>query len=201
MTAALSVGVSIYALGYVVLGERIYVDVLAESFRARPWGIAAHALVGAVALSMGPFLLLPSILARRPRLHRTMGTVYVATCLLIGITGLYLAPYAFGGPIAQFGFAGMGVALLVTTILAYRAIRGGRVAEHRRWATMSFAVLFSAVTLRLWLPLLVGVHLGDFAPAYRWSAWLSWTVNLLVAAWVTRRSRAVPLPVRTRPAA
>ncbi len=196
--ALLSVGVAGYGVAYGLLGEPMYVDVLADSFRARPWGIAAHALIGAVGLAIGPFLLLPSLLARRPAWHRMLGKVYVASALLIGATGLYLSPHAFGGPVARVGFAGMGVALLVPTLLAYRAIRAGRVAVHRRWAAMSFAVLFSAVTLRLWLPVLVGLHLGDFAPAYRWAAWLSWVPNLIAAAWLTRRPSTTPLPVRTR---
>lgn len=196
LAAVLSVGVAGHALAYALLGDRMYVDVLAESFRERPWSIFVHALIGSVGLAAGPFLLLPSLLARRPHLHRTLGKVYVASAVVIGASGLYLAPYAFGGPVAQAGFAGMGVALLIPTLLAYRAIRAGRVTAHRRWAIMSFAVLFSAVTLRLWLPILVGLHLGDFAPAYRWAAWLSWVPNLAVAAWLTRRPPAVSLPVR-----
>ena len=47
--------------------------------------------------------------------------------------------------------------------------------------------IFGAVTLRLWLPLLIAAHGGEFTPAYRWVAWLSWVPNLLWAEWIIRR--------------
>jgi mannose-6-phosphate isomerase-like protein (cupin superfamily) len=63
-----------------------------------------------------------------------------------------MAAHAFGGPIARLGFAGLALAWLVTGTCAYRAIRAGNVALHRRWMVRNFALTFAAVTLRLWLP-------------------------------------------------
>ena len=51
----------------------------------------------------------------------------------------------------------------------------------------SYGLIFAAVTLRIWLPLLIIAHEGQFLPAYRWVAWVSWVPNLLFVEWVIRR--------------
>lgn len=180
-----------YALGYVMAGERMFVAPLADSFRARPWGIYPHAFFGMIALAIGPFQFLRSLLRRRRVLHRTLGKIYVLTGLLTGAFGLYMAFYSFGGWITHLGFGCMAAAMLFTTATAYRKIRAGEIAAHRAWMIRSYALLFSAVTLRIWLPILVGAYEGAFLPAYQWVSWLSWVPNLLWAEWYVRRS---PLP-------
>jgi hypothetical protein len=51
----------------------------------------------------------------------------------------------------------------------------------------SYAMCFAAVTLRIWLPLLLLIF-GDFETSYRIVAWLCWLPNLLFAyIWVKRR--------------
>jgi hypothetical protein len=57
---------------------------------------------------------------------------------------------------------------------------------HRAWMVRSYALIYAAVTLRIALPLLV-IAFGDFLPAYRAVAWLSWVPNLLWAEWHVRR--------------
>lgn len=201
LTLFSAIGVATYALSYLLLGERVFVDVLADSFRARPWGIYPHAFFGLIALVLGPFQFLRSLLRRRPRLHRRLGKVYLIAALLTGISGLYMAVYSFGGAVTHYGFGAMALALLLTTTLAYRSIRAGRVAAHRAWVVRSYALLFSAVTLRIWLPILVGLYAGDFTSAYRWVAWLSWVPNLLAAEAYLRWSRSwLELPAMQRAA-
>jgi len=51
----------------------------------------------------------------------------------------------------------------------------------------SYALIFAAVTLRIWLPLLIIAYQGDFLPAYRWVAWVSWVPNALFVEWIIRR--------------
>jgi uncharacterized membrane protein YozB (DUF420 family) len=88
----------------------------------------------------------------------------------------------------------MALALLATTGLGLAAILRGDVARHRRWMLHSFALIFAAVTFRLWAPLLA-FALGDFASAYPWIAWISWVPNLTWASWYAARpwSRAAQL--------
>lgn len=186
--ALIAAGVGAYSLRYVVLGERAYVPELAASFRARPLAIAVHALFGPVALAMGLVNLLPALRQRRRwGVHRLVGRVYVVSVLALGTAGLYLACYAAGGVVARVGFGLLGVGTLTTALQGYRNIRRGRIVRHREWMLRSYALIFGAVTLRIWMPILVIAHQGQFIPAYRWVAWLSWVPNLLWVEWIIRR--------------
>jgi uncharacterized membrane protein len=135
---------------------------------------------GAVALSVGPYQFLPNLRARRPRLHRLLGRVYVGAVLATGIGAFGLARIALGGPMARLGFAVMAVAVLVITGLAVVAIRGGDVAAHRRWMRRSYAVIFSAVTFRLWLLTLTALGL-PFDAVYAVGAWVAWMGNVMAS--------------------
>ena len=69
------------------------------------------------------------------------------------------------------------------------AIKLGEVKRHREWVLRNYALIFGAVTLRIWLPILIIAYQGEFLPAYRWVAWLAWVPNLL---WVERLRTSVP---------
>lgn len=194
----LSAGVAAYALAYVVLGDRMYPPQLADSFRARPWGIYTHAFFGMIALGIGAFQFRRSIVLRWPGRHRAIGRVYLGSAFLAGAAGLYMSPYSYGGSTTHLGFALLAVGLLSCTALAWRAIRRRQIDRHREWMIRSFAFLFSAVTLRIWLPMLVAVT-GSFDPAYRLVSWLCWVPNLVVAELVIRGTRdRDPLTLRPR---
>lgn len=182
----------IYSLGYLVLGQQMYPDVLADSFRARPWGIYTHAFFALFALGVGPFQFLGSSLRRRRAAHRMLGKIYVISALMTGVSGFYMAAYAYGGWISQFGFGGMSVATLLTTTVAYFHIRNRAITTHRSWMIRSYAVLFSAVTFRVWLLLLVIFFSGALLSAYQWASWLSWVINLAWAEWFIRRAKLYP---------
>lgn len=179
--------VAAYGLATAFLGDRVYPPDLADSFRARPWGIFTHALFGSIALVLGPWQF-----RRGPGwnrvVHRWLGRVYLGGCVLTGGAGLYLAFYSDGGMTTHLGFGTLAVVLLGVSTIAYLAIRSRQVARHREWMIRSYALIFAGVTLRIELPLLVAA-LGQFPPAYRIIAWLCWVPNLLAAEWYLRRSR------------
>jgi uncharacterized membrane protein len=185
--------VASYALAYLVFRERVFPPQLKASFLARPWGIYTHALFGAIALAFGPFQFRRGILNRRRWLHRLMGRVYVIACVIAGVAGLYMAVYAFGGPVTKLGFGGLAVVLLVTTTKAFVEIRRGNVAEHRQWIIRSYAMIFAAVTLRVELPLLSAAF-GGFEPAYRIVAWMCWVPNLMFAEMYVRMTAPQLVP-------
>lgn len=113
-------------------------------------------------------------------LHRKLGKVYITTILLLGVpTGLYMSLYAEGGWVASVGFAAMSIAWFYTTYMAIKKIKSRDAQGHIRWMMRSYAVTFSAVTLRLWVPVL-SLGLGwehDFITVL--TAWISWVLNLL----------------------
>jgi len=179
----LSLGVAGYAVvvyASLPLGAAVHPN-LRASFAARPVGIYAHVFASAVALALGPFQFSKSLRMRHLGLHRWSGRLYLGVGVLIGgAAGLLIAFRAFGGVVAQAGFACLAVAWLYTGFRAYRAIRARDTALHRRWMVRNFALTFAAVTLRIWLPLSIVTGL-PFELAYPTIAWLCWVPNLLVA--------------------
>jgi len=184
--ALLALAMAGYGLAYLPLGERMFPDIVAASFRERPVAIYAHAICGGIGLALAPFQFVRGSFSRRPRLHRALGRVYLVGVLGTGASGLYMSFFAYGGLAAGAGFFGMATANLVCGQLGLRAILRRDVPTHRAWMARSAAVMFSAVTFRLWLPILAPL-LGDFRSAYAADAWVSWVPNLLAAEWLLRR--------------
>jgi uncharacterized membrane protein len=166
---------------------------LEEHRLAFPVFLTMHLLCGAVALGVGAWQLKDSIRARRPRVHRWMGRVYVVAVLLGGTGGLVLATRSMFGMVSHLGFGALAVLWLGTTTVGYLSIRSGNRAAHRRWMLRSYALTFAAVTLRLYL-LLGGVLGLPFPETYQAVAWLCWVPNLLVAELVLiPRARFAPV--------
>ncbi len=184
-----SIGVSGYAAytyGFQPLGARVHPEMRAV-FQANPLGIYAHIFGSIFALALGPFQFLERMRNNRPELHRLLGRLYLVIGVLIGGgAGLYMAFFAFGGPIAQFGFGGLAVAWLYTGWQAYSAVRQQEFEEHRRWMIRNFALTLAAVTLRIYLPVSM-INGADFTMAYTAIAWLCWVPNIIIAeAWLRR---------------
>ncbi len=74
----------------------------------------------------------------------------------------------------------------MTTLIAYLKIKNRRVEQHRRLMIYSYAACFAAVTLRIWLPLLIMIY-GDFKTAYSIVAWLCWVPSIFVAVLLVKR--------------
>jgi hypothetical protein len=147
-----------------------------------------HAGGGAVALMAGALQWLQTSRARRSRWHRFIGRTYVIAIAVGGLSGLAIAVRAFGGPVSRAGFAVLAVAWLGSTAAAWTRARARDWDAHRAWMIRSFALTFAAVTLRLWLPLLVAAGL-TFDVAYRLVAWWCWLPNLLFAEWLIAREQ------------
>lgn len=166
----------------------------------------AHIAGGAVALALGALQFWKGLRARAPRLHRWTGRVYLAGVAVGGIAGLVIAPTSSAGYVGFFGFGALAVLWLLTGWRAYRAIRRHDVPSHQAWMIRNYALTYSAVTLRIWLPLLLlaPLVLGQpwemetaFANAYAAVPFLAWLPNLVFAEWLIRR-RGLPsyrLPV------
>lgn len=184
--ALLSLGIAGYAYHYLLPGAFASPGIK-QNPMVHPW-LFIHAGFAATALLVGPFQFLQSIRARRPRLHRWMGRIYLVACLFGGLAGLLLASGSTAGAMARAGFGLLAIIWLGTTGCAWNAAYRRRFDEHRRWMVRSFALTFAAVTLRLYLPIAAVAHL-PFVEAYRAIAWLSWVPNLLAAELYLARGR------------
>ena len=166
----------------------------------------AHIVGGAIALPVGALQFWRGLRMRAPGLHRWLGRLYLAAVAVGGVAGLVIAPSSPAGYVGLFGFGALAVLWLVTAWRAYRAIRRGDVPSHRAWMMRNYALTYSGVMLRLWLPLLLLAPLvlglpwefeSAFANAYAAVPFLCWLPNLVFAEWLIRR-RGLPsyrLPV------
>jgi uncharacterized membrane protein len=185
----LSLSVAVYALAaYTLLPLGATIDAgMRPSFAAHATAVYLHAFAASTALLLGPLQLSTRLRAARPAVHRWTGRAYLAVGVLGGgLSGLYLAQFAYGGVAARLGFGALAAAWLYTGLRAFLAIRAGAVAEHRRWMFRNFALTFAAVMLRLYVPAAV-VAGAEFEHAYTVIAWLCWVPNLLVIEWFLRR--------------
>ncbi|PZR37081.1 MAG: hypothetical protein DI538_12990 [Azospira oryzae] len=149
-----------------------------------------HIILGGVALLVGWLQFSSKLRKRYLHIHRNTGKVYVITAILSAVAGLYIAFYATGGIIAKVGFIGLSLVWFYTTLLGYLTIVKGKVSLHQDWMIYSYAACLAAVTLRIWLPLLV-IMLHGFIPGYRVVSWLCWVPNLVVAFLIVRKKRLI----------
>lgn len=204
-TAGKRVGWSLLLAGAVltaVLAARYYTfdpDVYfqKEVYQDRTLGLMVHITGMLVALLAGPFQFLRPLRQRHLRLHRLLGGTYVAGAVVGALAGLYMAQYSASGAASDAGFTLLATGVLLTTTVALVRIRSTDVQSHREWMTRSYALIFSAVTLRIYLAPLemaFGEHAG-----YAVVAWVCWAPNLVVAEWLIRSRRRIRPDLRCPP--
>ena len=150
------------------------------------WRIAffIHVFTSILVLLAGFSQFNKSILKGHPKLHRSLGYVYIVNILLVtGPASLLMSFYANGGLGSQVGFVLLAVLWIYFTVRAlYEAVKK-RFKAHRIYMIRSFALTLSAITLRCWKVFFA--NFTDIPPMdrYRLIAWLGWTLNLLIAEW------------------
>ena len=127
---------------------------------------------------------------RWPQVHRLSGWLYALSVILVSApSGIVMGIYANGGLSSQIAFCLLGFLWLGTTWAAVWSARQGDFVAHRDWMIRSFALAMSAITLRLWKPLLVMLFHPRPMDVYMVVAWLGWTLNLVVAEIIIRKIR------------
>jgi uncharacterized membrane protein len=152
------------------------------------WNTAfyTHIIFGGIALLIGWLQFNTKLRLRNLSMHRTIGKIYIISVLISSIASVGIGFFATGGFVTSAGFICLGIIWFTTTLLAYLKIRNNQIEQHRRLMIYSYAACFAAVTLRIWLPLLIMVF-GDFIVAYSIVAWLCWVPNLFVANLIVRK--------------
>ena len=149
-------------------------------------GFYTHIVLGGISLLIGWSQFVVSWRTRLPRLHRNIGKIYVVAALLSSLAGIYIGCYATGGIISSTGFIILGCIWFYTTWNAYTYARKGQISKHQKMMVYSYAACCSAITLRIYLPLLTMLF-HDFTVAYLIVAWLCWIPNIFIAYVITRR--------------
>ena len=148
-------------------------------------GFYTHIILGGLALFIGWIQFSKKVRNKYLVLHRRVGILYINAVFCSSIAGICIAAFATGGIITSLGFMSLGIIWLSTTLMAYLHIRKGHIEKHQCMMVYSYAACFAAVTLRIWLPLLIMIF-GDFITAYMIVAWLCWVPNMGVAYLICR---------------
>ncbi len=162
----------------------------AELLSNNLWNIAfyGHIILGGISLLIGWLQFRNKLRLKNMKLHRRIGKTYMVSILINGICGLFILLFATGGIISAIGFFSLGLIWLSNTILGFRTIKKGNVVLHQKFMIFSYAACFSAVTLRIWLPILT-IMMGEFIVAYKIVAWLCWVPNIIVSYIIVRKKK------------
>jgi len=141
-----------------------YVLVHDESFLVHPkdplwlhyepfkWWLLPHGIAGACALLLGPMQFSDRLRNRFRRFHRVVGRIYVAGVFVAAPLGFYIQYFQERmGDSRSFSIAAAADAALwiITTGIALVFILKGKVQEHRKWMTRSFAVALVFLEVRV----------------------------------------------------
>ena len=151
-----------------------------ESTYGRYWPSAGllitHVTGGSMALLAGLFQIWSGLRGVKLNFHRWIGKIYFSGVVIGSTSAFYLASVS---PLPAFGIslAGLGIAWIGTSAMAYLAVRRGRIEAHREWVIRSYVVTYGFVNFR-WiveLPFIAGLGPERLATA----GWLCWTLPLL----------------------
>lgn len=122
-----------------------------------------------------------SILKNYPKIHKLIGKIYVYVILFLAApSGLYIGIYANGGLFSQISFCILATLWFFFTLKGIVFVRRKEIEKHQQFMLRSFALAFSAITLRFWKVILVYLYQPSPMDLYQIIAWLGWIPNLLI---------------------
>jgi uncharacterized membrane protein len=156
-----------------------------------------HIVPGLIFIVLGPLQFVKTIRTRRPRLHRWVGRVVLASGLVTGVTALAMTMQtAIGGATERAATALFGVLFLFALARAFACIRRRQVVLHREWMVRAFSLGLAVATIRP----IVGAffatqHLTGLSPPefFGIAFWLGFTMHLIAAeAWINHTRSEIP---------
>lgn len=144
-----------------------------------------HVFSSVVALAAGLTQFSDHVLKNYRRLHRIIGWIYAVDILVINFpAAMIMAYYANGLLPSKIAFTILDCLWFWFTLKAVIAARNRNISEHKRFMIRSFALTFSAITLRSWKIILVNTIHPDPLTLYMIDAWIGFVPNLLFAEWL-----------------
>lgn len=120
-------------------------------------------------------------LKTKKQLHRIIGSIYIGVVLLLASpSGLFIGYYANGGLYSKIAFILLSLLWFSFTLRAFISIKNKEVDSHLKFMYRSFALTFSAITLRVWKVILVYLFQPAPMDVYQAIAWLGWVPNIIV---------------------
>ncbi|RKR11351.1 putative membrane protein [Flavobacterium sp. 90] len=122
-----------------------------------------------------------ALLKKYPTTHRNIGKFYVFVVLFLSApSGLFIGIFANGGFYSKISFVSLSILWFYFTLKGFTAIKNKNIIKHKAFMFRSFALTFSAITLRFWKVILVYLFHPAPMDVYQIIAWLGWIPNLLI---------------------
>ena len=132
-----------------------------------------------------------TILKYFSKAHKWIGKIYVYNILMINFpTGMILAFYANGLWPTKLAFVILDLLWFWFTLKSILDIKLGNIQGHKNNIMRSFALTFSAITLRIWNEVLSATTNIDTLSMYQINSWLGFLPNLIVVELYIRLSLA-----------
>jgi Predicted membrane protein (DUF2306) len=166
----------------------------ASEYAGRRGWLLVHIVGGTIALFSGPIQLWLGLADRRIDLHRKLGLAYLAGVAIAASGAFWLAAHPSFGWVYGTGLGSMATAQVVTTSLAFVAIKRSLIEQHKEWMIRSYVVTFSFVTYRLSGMLMGPFELGTFVEINIVLAWGSWALPLLATEAILQGRKLAAVP-------
>ena len=171
-------------LWFIQEAARQYSDYAAASYGdlwSRRAGFLPHLAGGLIAISAGLVQLWLGLTQRTGRLHRALGRVYLGG-VAVGSGGAYYLALTIESRYFAYasGLFMLSTAWVLTTGMAYAAIRRRSIDQHREWMIRSYTVTFAFVLFRLTDQLLIHWQVAPPEQIDAVAAWACWSVPLLL---------------------
>jgi hypothetical protein len=163
-----------FAMPYFGGGEAL------QLYSGREAWLFLHIGGGMVALLVGPGQLWLGLTNRRIDVHRTLGLVYMGAIAVSVTAAFYLATHTSLGWVFGAGLIGLAVAWIITTGLAFVAVRRSLLHQHQEWMIRSYVVTFGFVFFRIFAGVLQATGVGNLQEQLAAAAWFCWAGPLLV---------------------
>lgn len=190
------------ALYYVIQNAVPYFS-LDQEFYGRHWSHAGwlllHITGGVLALLLGPFQFWTGLRRRYMHVHRWSGRIYLGS---VGVSSA-AATYILMLPESSFGFrigiAGLALAWITTSGLAYIAVLKRQIVQHKEWMIRSYVVTFGFVFFRLLYESMLALEIATRQEIVSAVSWMCWALPLLITELVLQgrkifRKQKVPVP-------
>jgi hypothetical protein len=163
-----------FAFPYFAAGEA-----LAQYSGKEAW-IFVHIGGGMIALLVGPGQLWLGHTNRKIDVHRKLGLVYMGAIAVSVTAAFYLATHTALGWVFGAGLIGLAIAWIVTTGLAYVAVRRSLLHQHQEWMIRSYVVTFGFVFFRIFAGIMQATGIGSLQEQLAAASWFCWAAPLLV---------------------
>lgn len=163
-----------FAVPYFTGGEEL------ARYSGRQSWLFMHLGGGMIALLVGPGQLWLGQKRRRLDVHRRLGLVYIGSVAVSVTAAFYLATHTTVGWVFGAGLMGLAIAWVVTTGLAFAAVRRGLLHQHQEWMIRSYVVTFGFVFFRIFVGISQATGIGTVPEQLAAASWFCWAAPLLV---------------------